>query len=331
MPVTAVSLFSGCGGFDLGARNASVQILWANDIDRYAAATYSKYLPEVEFVLSDIRDLDMRRIPEADLLIGCYPCQGFSSGAWRRWKGRGRRDLFENPDNFLFLEFIKAVPYVRPRFVFIENVKGLRSSAGGWFFEAQVEALQKVGFRASDWSINAKDYGIPQSRNRIFIVGVRNDLKCKYEFPAETHGPGKRHPYATQFDAIGGMPLWPVGEFEDARFHGHYLTRNRKKPWTSYSYTIVANHRHVPLHPAGEPMVKLGKDHWALQGTMNRRLSWRECVLLQSLGVDFEPDGPLFAKYRQVGNAVPPALSELLVRPAVKYLQTQRPSRRSAR
>lgn len=322
MPTTAVSLFSGCGGFDLGATRAGVQILWANDIDRHAAATYRKYFPDVDFWLEDIWDVGMDVLPQADILIGCYPCQGLSAAAWRKWRTRSKRDLLKNPENYHFLAFMRAIPHVEPQFVFIENVGGLQSSAQGYFFRAQKEMLELIGYRVLSDKLNARDYGAAQSRDRVFIVGVRGDLGYEYRFPTKTHGPGRLHHYRTQWDAIGGMPMWPTGEFEEIRFHGHYVTRNRKRPWHMPSYTIVAHSHHVPLAPWGEPMVKLRKDTWALQGTINRRLSWRECAHLQSFG-DFEPSGNLKAKYAQIGNAVPPLMGELLVRPAVRFIEEE--------
>jgi DNA (cytosine-5)-methyltransferase 1 len=330
MGVTAVSLFSGCGGFDLGASEAGVEILWANDINRHAAATYQKYLPNVEFHLGDIRKIEKKCLPQADLLIGCYPCQGFSSGAWRRWKTLEERDLFANVDNYLYQEFIKAIPYVDPKFIFIENVGGLKSSAGGWFFQAQRKALEKAGFRVFDARLNVKDFGVAQSRERVFIVGVRRRLRHRYLFPEPKYGPGRAHGYVTQQDMIAGMPEWPEGEYETGAFHGHYLTRNRKMPWSECSYTIVAHSHHVPLHPMGEPMKKVGKDLWELQGKHNRRLSWRECALLQSFGDDFEPEGHLDAKYAQIGNSVPPLMAKLLVAPAVQLLESRRASEQLA-
>lgn len=320
MTVTAVSLFSGCGGFDLGVRNAGVQVVWANDVDPYAAATYTKYFPETEFRRGDIRKMNREELPTADLLIGCYPCTGFSAGAWRRWRDGGERNLFENPKNFLFVEFVKAVPAVQPKFVFIENVPGMKSSVDGWFYQAQKEMLDLVGYDVFHGQRNAKDYGVPQDRRRIFIVGVRRDIDYEYTFPTPSHGPGRPHPYQKQIDAILGLPMWPIGEFEDVRYHGHYLTRNRKRDWHEVSYTIVANSHHVTLHPMGESMKKVGKDHWALQGSFNRRLSWYECALLQSFPVDFEPQGSLTAKYWQIGNAVPPLMSQALVEPVVRFL-----------
>lgn len=317
---TAVSLFSGCGGFDLGATQAGVKILWANDINSHAASTYRRYFPDVEFVQGDIRQIDKTQIPEADLLIGCYPCQGFSNAAWRRWRGRKERDLFENKDNFLYLEFGRSIPYVKPKFIFIENVSGLQSSAGGWFFEAQRGVLDLAGYKVYHAPLDTKDFGLPQSRKRVFIVGVRNDISFEYSFPEKTHGPGRTNPYKSQLDCIAGLPMWPIGDFEDTPFHGHYLTRNRKRRWAEYSYTIVAHSHHVTLHPMGEAMKKVGKDKWMLQGPINRRLSWRECGVLQSFSKDFEPDGPIAAKYLQIGNSVPPLMAELIVKPVVEFL-----------
>ena len=102
-------------------------------------------------------------LPETELLVGCYPCTRFSNAAWRRWSECDKRDLLANPDNFLLLEFIKAIPSVNPKFVFIENVKGLKASAKGYFFKAQREALEASGYTVYSTHLDAKDYGLPQS------------------------------------------------------------------------------------------------------------------------------------------------------------------------
>src|SRR5882724_8853376 len=319
LATTAVSMFSGCGGFDRGVSKLGVRILWANDNNRYAASTYQKYFPDVDFNFGDIRSIDKHQMPEADILIGCYPCQGFSNAAWRRWGDRESRDLLKNEDNYLFLQFADAIPHVKPKFVFIENVPGLESSAKGYFFQAQKAALDEAGFDIYPARINVKDYGVAQSRERIFIVGVHKSLKYVYQFPEPTHGPSM-YPYSSQWDVIRHLPEWPMGEYATGKFHGHYLTRNRKRPWEDCSYTVVAYHDHVTLHPMGEPMKRISRDHWELQGTHNRRLSWRECALLQSFDDDFEPIGTLRAKYAQIGNAVPPLMAETIVRPVIQYL-----------
>jgi len=321
MSINAVSLFSGCGGFDIGAQRNGINILWANDVNKNVQLTYQRNFPQTEFRLGDIRQIAKSSIPEADLLIGCYPCQGFSNAAWRKWKNRDR-DLRANQDNYLFLEFTKSIPYVNPKFVFIENVPGLKSAENGYFFKAQEEALIGSGYTVYSSKLKAHEFGVPQTRQRIFFVGVRNDLQYEYKFPAAQHGPGKL-PYQTMHDTILHLPEWPTGDYLETQFHGHYLTRNRKKAWDECSYTIVADCDHVTLHPMGAPMKKIGKDQWVLQGTTNRRLSWRECSILQSFDETFEPAGNLTAKYLQIGNAVPPRVAELLVKPVVDWIKQQ--------
>lgn len=172
----------------------------------------------------------------------------------------------------------------------------------------------------SDMLLHAIDYGLPQDRKRVFIVGVRNDIseKFTYEFPHPIYGPGLL-PYHTLRDAIYDMPRYPTGEFDESPFHGHYLTRNRKKIWDAPSYTIVAHCGHVPLHPDGEPMIKIGKDEWCLQGDFNRRLSWRECARLQGLPDNIAPSGGLKDKYRVIGNAVPPIFAKTIISPIIEY------------
>jgi DNA (cytosine-5)-methyltransferase 1 len=315
--LTAVSLFSGCGGFDLGIKQAGVEIIWANDNDRYAASAYRSLFPEVEFHLDDIRNIN--EFPTADILIGCYPCTGFSLAARRRWKDRDERDLKKNPTNHLFREFLRVIGIVKPKYLFVENVRGMRSASEGWFLDEQIEGFESLGYRVvRPKLLDATGYGVAQSRKRIFIVGIRKDLEFTYHYPQPTFGPRLPCQLKTLADVIGGMDEWPKGEFLDYKFHGHYLTRNRKRGWEQPSYTIVADAHHVPLHPMGEPMKNVAKDQWELQGHINRRLSWRECALIQGLPVDIY-DGSLLERYRVIGNAVPPALAEVLIEPILAY------------
>lgn len=316
--LTAVSLFSGCGGFDWGAHRAGVKILWANDIDPVAAAAYRSLFPGVRFVEGDIGEVD--QFPEADVLIGCYPCTGFSLGARRRWRGREDRDLKANDGNFLYREFLRALKQVSPRYLFVENVRGMKSADEGWFLERQIHAFRRAGYRVKHQLLNSADYGVAQARQRLFLVGVRSDVKrFKYEFPAPTHGVDGGPPRRALQDVIAGMAEWPEGEYCDVAFHGHYLTRQRKRGWDEQSYTIVANSHHVPLHPMGEKMRYLCKDTWELVGDQNRRLSWKECRRIQGLPDHLDPGGNLDQKYRVVGNAVPPAFGEQLLRPVAAF------------
>lgn len=307
---TAVSLFSGSGGFDLGVKKNGIDIIWANDIDPFASKAYRNLFPNTEFIESDIHSI--KTFPTADILIGCYPCTGFSQAAKRKWKDRDSRDLRANPKNFLFQEFLRAIKIVNPKVIFIENVKGMLSACDGFFFNEQLEGLKELGFDKVHYkTLNASDYGVAQTRERVFIVGIHKSIDFDYKFLE--NDPIK----LTMRDVIGDMPEWPIGEFSETVFHGHFLTRNRKRNWDDQSYTIVANADHVPLHPIGDPMKKVGKDHWVLQGDKNRRLSYKECFKIQGIPLQADFDGPLKAKYMVAGNAVPPKLSENVVKPII--------------
>jgi DNA (cytosine-5)-methyltransferase 1 len=316
--LSAVSLFSGCGGFDWGATQAGLNVIWANDNDPYAAVAYKSIFPQVEFVEGDVRKI--MEFPKADVLIGCYPCTGFSVAARRRWHDLGERNLMEINGNFLYEEFIRALDIVQPKYLFVENVRGMKSAEDGWFYKKQIEGFKSKGYKITTNWLNAANFGVPQTRLRLFIVGVKNcEDVIDYKFPKPTNGIEFEKSIATLKSAISEMPLWPTGEYFDYPFHGHFLTRNRKRNWDQPSYTIVANAHHVPLHPMGDPMIYIGKDKWALQGNENRRLSWRECAKIQGLPDHLAPTGGIMDKYRVVGNAVPPKLGEVLVKPIIDW------------
>jgi len=316
--LTAVSLFSGTGGFDWGVQQAGIDIIWANDIDPHAARAYKLLFPNVEFVLGDVANV--AHFPPADILIGCYPCTGFSVAARRRWHNQDNRDLKANDNNFLYKEFLRALQDIKPRYLFVENVRGMASAEDGWFLEQQVQGFRDAGYKIKCQPLFAPDFGVPQSRTRVFIVGTLDQKdSLDYAFPKPAYGSGTNKPYLTMEDIIGGMPEWPDGDFFDYPFHGHYLTRNRKRGWHQQSYTIVANAHHVPLHPMGDPMIFVSKDRWRLQGNKNRRFSWKECAALQGIPEAAVPDGTLMDKYRVVGNAVPPALAKALLKPVVDH------------
>jgi len=321
MSLKAVSLFSGCGGFDLGLSRNDVEIIWANDIDRDAATAYRSIFPNVDFIEKDIKLIN--KFPEAEILIGCYPCTGFSQAAKRKWKNRDERNLRDNPSNFLFKEFLRAIKIVQPKVVFVENVKGMLSADAGTFFSEQLDGLRELGFEDVHFKLlNGVDYGLAQSRQRLFLVGIHNSInnQVSYSFPEPTHGDGKL-PFQTLLNAIGHMPVDPKGEYSEQVFHGHYLTRNRKRNWDQPSFTIVANADHVVLHPSGEPMRKISVDNWVLQGDFNRRLSYKECLAIQGLPLDIALSDRLNSKYKVAGNAVPPLLAQTVSKPIIEQLK----------
>ena len=318
---SAVSLFSGLGGFDLGAHRLGVDIRYAVDIDKYASLAYRDVVSDdIEFHTTDVRKIES--FPRADLLFGCYPCTGFSQASRRRWRGRDR-DLTANPVNYLFREVLRVAKVVDPVAIFIENVRGIQSACGGTFLNEQMEGLKSIGYtKILSTLVHSEMHGLAQTRRRLFVVAMKPEVADSYNggFMNATHGT-EQNPIRTLRDVIGGMSPWPTGEFFEKKFHGHFLTRNRKRSWDEPSYTIVADASHVPLHPNGEAMQKVGKDKWELRGEFNRRLSWRECALIQDLPEFDNADIPLERRYRLVGNAVPPLLAQQALKPLVDFLK----------
>ncbi|HDV8213173.1 DNA (cytosine-5-)-methyltransferase [Enterobacter hormaechei] len=299
---TVVSLFSGCGGSDAGVLRAGFEVLMANDILPYARDVYLANHPETDYVLGDVSSIES--FPSADLLVGCYPCQGFSQGGVRK---------ADRKINTLYLEFARALRIVKPKAFIVENVSGMVRSNFEHLLKDQFKVFEDAGYRVKSQILNASHYGVAQDRKRIFIVGIRNDFGTDYEFPLATHGDNLK-PYTTIREAIGHLPEWPVGEFYDSDFHWYYLSRNRRQDWEQISKTIVANPRHMPLHPISPTLVKLGPDKWQFTSDARaRRFSFREAAHLQGFGDLVFPEterASMNMKYTVVGNAVPPPLFE---------------------
>jgi DNA (cytosine-5)-methyltransferase 1 len=304
----AVSLFSGCGGSDAGVISAGFDVVMANDKLGYARDVYTSNHPATDYVLGDVAKIE--RFPRAQLLVGCYPCQGFSQG--------GVRDP-SRKINTLYLEFARALKQIRPKAFIVENVSGMVRKNYRHLLDDQFKVFTEAGYRVKAQVLNAVDYGVAQERRRIFIVGIRDDLGVEYTFPAPTHGEGLASPRVTIRDAIGDMPEWPEGEFYAREFHWYYLSRNRRQDWADASKTIVANPRHMPLHPMSPPLKKREHNVWefSTEGPA-RRFSYREAARLQGFarGLVF-PDthlGSLDMRYKVIGNAVPPPLFEAVAR-----------------
>ncbi|MEL0413843.1 DNA cytosine methyltransferase [Klebsiella oxytoca] len=299
---TVVSLFSGCGGSDAGVLRAGFEVLMANDILPYARDVYLANHPETDYVLGDVSSIES--FPSADLLVGCYPCQGFSQGGVRK---------ADRKINTLYLEFARALRIVKPKAFIVENVSGMVRSNFEHLLKDQFKVFEEAGYRVKSQILNASHYGVAQNRKRIFIVGIRSDFGTEYEFPLATHGDNLQ-PYTTIREAIGHLPEWPVGEFYDSDFHWYYLSRNRRQDWEQISKTIVANPRHMPLHPISPTLVKLGPDKWQFTSDARaRRFSFREAAHLQGFGDLVFPEterASMNMKYTVVGNAVPPPLFE---------------------
>lgn len=304
----AVSLFSGCGGSDAGVISAGFDVLMANDILPYARDVYVANHPATDYVLGNIAKVE--HFPAAQLLVGCYPCQGFSQGGVR------------NPDariNQLYLEFSRALGKIRPKAFIVENVSGMVRRNFSHLLQDQIKVFTEAGYRVKAKVLNAVNYGVAQERKRIFIVGIRSDIEMEYQFPLPTHGDGLELPRKTIQQAIGDLPAWPEGEFYAREFHWYYMSRNRRQGWGDASKTIVANPRHMPLHPMSPALKKREHNVWEFESNgLARRFSYREAARLQGFADGFEfPDttaGSLDMRYKVAGNAVPPPLFEAVAR-----------------
>lgn len=303
----AVSLFSGCGGSDAGVIQAGFEVVMANDILPYARDVYLANHPETDFHLGDVSKI--KTFPNAELLVGCYPCQGFSQG--------GVRDPSRKV-NKLYQEFARALRQIKPKAFVVENVSGLARQNFRHLLDDQFKVFSEAGYSVKAEVLNASDFGVAQERRRILIVGLRNDLGQSYSFPTPTHGEGFESPKVNIREALKHMRHWPEGEYYEREFHWYYLSRDRRRDWDEISKTIVANPRHMPLHPISPPLVKVEHNVWRFADDRPaRRFSYREAARLQGFDKAMKfPDtvhGSLNMRYTVVGNAVPPPLFHAVV------------------
>jgi DNA (cytosine-5)-methyltransferase 1 len=175
--VKIVSLFSGAGGLDLGFKMAGHTVIWANDLYSDAVETYKANLGNHIFC-KDVCTVDENEVPDCDIIIGGFPCQGFSVANTKRSADDERNQLYK--------QLIRIIDAKQPKFFLAENVKGLFSLAKGQVLKMILDDFTNLGYKVQAQILNAADYGVPQLRQRVFIIGVRNDLSFEYEFPIKT-------------------------------------------------------------------------------------------------------------------------------------------------
>ena len=378
------SLFAGCGGLDLGFIQAGFNVSWANDFSKEAVDSYKLNIGN-HIVHGDITNIPSSDIPDdIDIVLGGFPCQGFSIANKNR--------SMEDQRNFLYLELIRVIKDKQPKFFVAENVKGLLSLQKGAVIDMIVEDFRALGYKVDYKLLKASEYGVPQNRERVFIIG--NKLGLDNPFPVKTHGD------SNLFDS-GLKPLVTVkdtcGHLADVRtrdksfklnrstIHNHVARTNvsdkfwgRKHPvnqhdicdylkywraksgWSTkrvdehFGYAHTAGHWFRKDNNSGSiPNVK---DWWELKKILGfddkydkavtelilkdikfeqslrinnwdrpsdtitatgpeihpnkkRRMSVRECAIIQSFPNDFIFCGSLGNKYKQIGNAVPVLLA----------------------
>lgn len=173
-----VSLFSGAGGLDLGFVKAGHKIIWANDLYEDAVETYRINLGN-HIVCGDISQIASDDIPDCDIVIGGFPCQGFSVANMKRCENDERNDLYK--------QLIRVIKDKRPKFFVAENVKGITNLAKGKVFEMILKDFGELDYNVTCKILNVADFGVAQTRIRVIIVGVRKDVHYKYVFPNATH------------------------------------------------------------------------------------------------------------------------------------------------
>lgn len=295
---TAISLFAGAGGLDMGFERAGFRTIWANDFESDACKTHENW-STAKVVCSDVAKVDAADIPDADIMLGGFPCQGFSLSGPRK---------IDDSRNVLYKHYVRIVKAKKPKMFVGENVKGLLTMGGGSIIEAIIEDFSDCGYNVFYKLLNAKDYGVPEDRERVIIVGFRKDLGIqKFDFPMP------RNYRVTMREALKNIPEPTPDEVCDAPYSSRYMSRNRKRDWDDVSYTIPAMAKQVTLWPGSPDMVKIDKDHWEFgENGVTRRFSWREAAAIQTFPADLEFHGDLTSKYKQIGNAVPVKLAEII-------------------
>lgn len=291
-----VSLFSGAGGLDLGFKMAGHDIVWANDLYGDAAETYRHNIGD-HIVCEDIAKVSADEIPNCDIVIGGFPCQGFSVANTKRHENDER--------NALYKQLIRIINAKKPKFFLAENVKGLTSLAKGKVFEMILQDFTDLGYTVTSQVLNAADYGVPQTRQRVIIVGVRNDLSFSYQFPSPTHSreaANNLKPWVSVAEALKNIPDPDLPneltnhEYSKYKlnFNGYIGHRALKPDMPAPTVTARGDNRGgvvILPHPNGL-----------------RRMSCRELATIQSFPLDFVFSGNNSSVYRQIGNAVPPLL-----------------------
>lgn len=291
-----VSLFSGAGGLDLGFIMAGHEVIWANDLYEDAVHTYEKNLGEHIF-MKDIHDVSIDDIPDSDIIIGGFPCQGFSVANMKRHVGDERNELYK--------QLVRVIQAKKPKFFLAENVKGLTNLGHGEVFKMILSDFEAIGYKVKYKILNAADYGVPQTRMRVIIVGVRKDINWEYEFPTPTHSKTGKN----------GLPNWvsvsqALSEIPDPDKENDLLNHTYSK----YKLNIngYIGHRLLDPHKPAPTVTARGDNRGGVvilpHPNGKRRMSCRELAAVQSFPLDYEFCGNNSSIYRQIGNAVPPLL-----------------------
>lgn len=328
-----ISLFSGCGGLDLGFEKAGFEIPVANEFDKKIWDTFKVNHPNTHLIEGDIRnvtkdDIEHYISDEIDGIIGGPPCQS--------WSEAGSLKGIEDARGQLFFEYIRILKEFKPKFFLAENVSGMLANRHSEAVKNILHLFDEAGYDVSLTLVNAKNYGVAQERERVFYIGFRKDLKIKFEFPkGSTEMEGKLalrdiiwDLKDTAIPALDKNKHNPKAINNNEYFTGSYSTifmsRNRVKSWNEQAFTVQASGRQCQLHPQAPKMELVGKDKRRFvpgQESLYRRMTVREVARVQGFPDDFKfiYDDVNMA-YKMIGNAVPVNLAYEVAIGIKKYL-----------
>jgi len=293
-----LSLFSGAGGLDWGFIEAGHEVVWANDTDHDSCETYEKNIGN-HIYCGDIANFSTDDLPEFEILIGGFPCQGFSRANVNKKENDQRNDLYRH--------VLRVLDAKKPKYFCLENVRGIMTLNKGKDFSEILSALEDCGYQVKFKVLNAADYGVPQNRVRVIIVGVHHDEidSFEYKYPEPTHSR----------KGDNGLPRWVsiaealdgIGDPGETNLLNHVCSRYKV---TNRDFT---GHRKTDPEKPSPTILARGNGGGgvcAIQHPNNhRRLSVRESAIVQTFPLSFEFHGSLSSMYRQVGNAVPTKLA----------------------
>lgn len=340
-----VDLFAGVGGLSFGfAENPNYRIVMANEIEKDIAVAYSLNHPEVTMLNCDIQDLSEEDIMQAtkgasiDLVIGGPPCQSYSTVGKRQMDDRAN----------LFMQYKRVLQIIQPRAFIFENVTGILSMDKGKLFKRIQDEFFELGYTMKYQILDAVDYGVPQHRERVILVGFKGENP--FEYPEATHG-GKKKPYVTLKEAIGDLPVIKSGQgsthyakecdndfLRFVRGSEHFVSEHRAPKNGEHLIKIMETLKDGqskddlpedirPKSGYGNTYAKLWWDRPSTTITRNfacpsssrcihprdsRAMSIREGARLQSFPDSYQFYGSDGMKRLEIGNAVPPLLSRAI-------------------
>ncbi len=317
--MNVISLFSGCGGLDLGFEKAGFCIPVANEFDPAIFETFKINHSNTHLIEGDVRQVTKADIApflsgEVDGIIGGPPCQS--------WSEAGSLRGIEDARGQLFYDYIRILNEFKPKFFLAENVSGMLANRHSEAVKNILKLFDETGYDVSLTLVNAKDYGVAEERKRVFYIGFRKDLKIKFVFPkGSTEDDDKKITlrdiiWDLQYTAVPTAPknhhnpeAINNNEYFTGAFSPIFMSRNRVKGWDEQAFTVQASGRQCQLHPQAPKMIKFDKnDCRFVAGSehLYRRMTIREVARVQGFPDDFQfiYDDANDA-YKMIGNAVP--------------------------